>query len=353
MLSRIGVVVGLVGCAAVPETSVVPQALCSGTVCGYNSPEIAQHGFHELNLDHQKNAEGFVLLGASLDHKFYDLDVADSAIALVDAKGGRITGSKLAGATLWIANGRDQYGVTIDSVTSVAEMAPPNNLIDSYVLAWHSVVTLGLPGVVYAGYAGPEPGLGVEWHGVCPLDGPWNPDDLEWDESAHMAPFNAVVFEGDRIDDVTRTVDPKPDDRWFNIGCVRHTLSKLRLTRNTIHTVAKNGWQQVQAMIKMYSADYCGKGFAFTITGEPLVWRNLFDLMKFATPPTDLEARWDENGVTCLYDPRLRANPNPELEKLSSDIWQGIKDNCGFIPPKCMDPDPDADHGELIVSANY
>jgi len=359
MLTRIGCVVALVGCTSVP-TEMESQELngsCGYNYCGTNSPEINHYGFHELNLDHAWNAQRVRLLGASIQNTFYDVDVRDSALSLIDAYGSRITGSKLVGATLWIAIGRTQFGIVVDDLGYINEVVPGGVTLESYVLDWSAVLKGPLPGVVHAGWIGEAPTIDTaalpDQH-VCPapdINGYWEASAYEWDESAVLAPYHSILFEGDRIDDATRTVDPRPDDRWFNIGCGRHTLAKMRLTRNTLHTVLSNGWAQVQATLKMLSADYCGNGNAFTVSGEPLVWRNNVN-MSFVRTPTDLEARWNEYGVTCLYDPRLRETKNPEALKQFPDIWTAITDSCGSLP-KCQDPDPYADHGELIVSGNY
>lgn len=71
----------------------------------------------------------------------------------------------------------------------------------------------------------------------------------------------AIVFETDRFDAASKTMDPVGDPRWFNIGCAGHTLAKMHLTRNTIasgaaaHGVSAN---DRQATLKMLVADYCG-----------------------------------------------------------------------------------------------
>ncbi|MGH8311591.1 MAG: ADYC domain-containing protein, partial [Steroidobacteraceae bacterium] len=146
-------------------------------------------------------------------------------------------------------------------------------------------------------------------------------------------------------DDVTRTVAPVPDDRWFNLGCARHTLAKLRLTRSTLHTVKSGAWQQVQATLKMLSADYCGTGKAFTIAGEPIVWKNNVG-MKYYFPPSVLEARWSENGALCLNTPRLESPAYPDVEL-------DIAAECAR-PPSCANPDPYAtEKFELVTSSDY
>jgi len=141
------------------------------------------------------------------------------------------------------------------------------------------------------------------------------------------------------------------ENDWFNIGCEGHTLSKLRLTRNTIHTAPS--WKNVQAAFKMLSGDYCGTGRAFTVDGQPLVWQDRGG-MRFYQTPLELEARWDENGATCLDSPRLQRSNTP----LASDgfSWAEVQRECarvGHDLPRCKQQDPAWDRQELVVSASY
>jgi hypothetical protein len=113
-----------------------------------------------------------------------------------------------------------------------------------------------------------------------------------------------------------------------------------------------NDWKLGQAALKMLSADYCGNGTPFTVTGEPLVWRSLSG-MDFNTTPTDLEARWDQNGARCLDVPRALVTRNPAMARAFPDIETAIAQTCPR-PPRCANSDPFVDDpGDHVTSANY
>lgn len=420
MLRHLSFIVGLAACSSLSEptevqSSVSTQALadsCPPEWCAGNSPQIAYqgayHGLWELNLDHQPNGQGIVFLGISrffsvlrgngvpprvLDRVF-NLEVKDSSFK-ASYGSTQLTGQDLQGFTLWLEQGappqQQQYAVRIFAVGSVNELVAPHNEIKTYKLVWGTVQGQGVPEVMHAGDLVFEPVIAWNdaplcnvWDGQIalsaqtnnpamshdgrpspPSDSRWD-ESLAWDESTVVPPFNAVVFEGDRINATTRTVQPTPDDRWFNIGCPRHTLAKMRLTRNTLHTTT-GGWQQVQATLKMLSADYCGTGTALTVIGTPIVWQQNPPgaAMTYRFPPLsgNLEARWNENGAICLNTPRLREHPN-------SDVKDSLGGHCAAVAmgwlnfppwlprpslflPSCADPEPLDPGSERIISANW
>lgn len=402
----LGLMACLAACTSAPvpavSTSVsLPAAVTSGEGscppdwCAGNSPEIAARDLWDVNLDHHPNAQGFVLLGMSKDGRFYDLDVRSSALVAIDP-GGNITGSGLKGFTLWLQQGAAEYGLKIVEVGSVHEMVPPGAPVETYVLRWSAVSEGLLNRVVQGGEVVREPTLSIDDTPLCqpwgqvierhvrePITSPegggrprlrtvysWPPADAAWDESTEIPPFNAVVFEGDRIDATTRTVRPDAEDRWFNIGCARHTLSKMRLTRNTLHTVVDGDWRQVQATLKMLSADYCGNGTALTVTGTPIVWQQVpppsvgappsVMTYRFPPQPGSLEARWDEYGAICLDTPRLAVHPNPDFPDIAESITQACTpggDVAVRLIAACNDPDPLHEGRERIptriTTANY
>ncbi|MGH9885393.1 MAG: ADYC domain-containing protein, partial [bacterium] len=200
-----------------------------------------------------------------------------------------------------------------------------------------------------------HPAVSVEGRPNPPSDPAWD-NSLTWDESTVVPPFNAVVFEGDRINATTRTVQPTAEDRWFNIGCARHTLSKMRLSRNTLHTTT-GGWQQVQATLKMLSADYCGTGKPFTVAGTPIVWQQNPPGMTYRFTPAhgSLEARWNENGAMCLDTPRLELHPDPGFP----DIRRSIASACARSKEHFEHPLPACGRTEVplrgirITTANW
>jgi hypothetical protein len=69
---------------------------------------------------------------------------------------------------------------------------------------------------------------------------------------------------------------------------------------------------QRQAMLKMFAADYCGTGRAFTVDGQPLQYRDSTHWYPGASTPSlpdswaarGVEALWSERGAVCLDTPR-------------------------------------------------
>lgn len=331
------------------------QALCNSSFCGGNSPEVAHYPIHELNLDGTVSPEEkWKYLGMSQNGVVYDLVVYDSRLYAF-GRGGALKDYDLLGALLYVQHGTQQYAIVIDRVDpyGTTEVVEPYSWLEVYGLNWAHVGANQLPGPISAGYEGPLPELEPDVYAVCP--DPTAPGREPWDESYWMPPWGALVFEGDRISAKKLTVAAAADDRWFNIGCSAHTLNKLRLTRSTMHT-AKD-WAQVQATLKMLSADYCNHGVSYTVAGEPLLWRNDqgFGFWN-GNYPTSLEARWSPYGALCLGEPRLAYTTNPDAQARFPDIWNAIYSDpyCASLP-SCWDWDP-YDHefsDELITSGNW
>ena len=144
----------------------------------------------------------------------------------------------------------------------------------------------------------------------------------------------AVIFRGDYYDDAynVRITPPTTyDDDVFNIACFGTTLSKLHRLRHTSAAVISAvdppapPVDRRQALLRMFTADYCGAGHPFTHDGvklhfgfDPamgfgnattprpavtLTTGSAFELTGFV-PPT-LEAMWNGDGATCIGRPRL------------------------------------------------
>jgi len=279
---------------------------------------------------------------------FYDLVVSKGRIIGLGV-GTKLTGSALVGARIYLQRaGKAQYAITIERVDEVEENVPPFEPIEIYRLDWAAIRVDMLPGPLHAGATVPIPGLDAP-QAICP-----DVDDSagdEWDEARQMPPLHSLVFEGDRINTELRTVRSKPNPRWFNIGCGRDTLVKLRLSRSTLLTTSTADWRLVQATLKMPSADYCGTGKSFTMRGEPLVWRNLSG-MELYSSPTSFEARWDEHGARCLDTPRAALTENQELAFAFPDIETAIANECSR-PPPCANLNPATyDAGDWAISGN-
>src|SRR6185503_15950048 len=91
-----------------------------------------------------------------------------------------------------------------------------------------------------------------------------------------LTTLESVVFEGDRVNTLRKLMSRTAEDDWFNVGCAGHTLAKLFLTRNTVHSQRSplaRAWEQRQATLKLLVADYCGTGEPFTVFGQKLAWQ--------------------------------------------------------------------------------
>lgn len=354
-------------CAAEsPNLATVDQGLrCDDPdFCGTNSPLMSIYGTWEFETTGVRNNQGFAVLGLGKGPNFYGLKVENSRIIGKDAaRNVALAGSSLVGARIYLEIRGRQSAIEITGVGRIDEVVRPHDGLETYVLDWGEVIGSPLPGPMAAGSVIENtnvPQLDI-LQSVCPepkwFTQPHAGSVPEWDETVAigMSPYHSLVFEGDRFDPRTRTVDPQPNDDWFNIGCGTSTLAKLRLTRNTLHT--SPGWAHVQAALKMLSADYCGGGESFTFPGEPLVWRDRVEMTYYTLARnSDLEARWDENGAVCVFSPRLLRTNNRDASSKFPDLMSAIESECksrGRALSKCGNTDPLTWDRELVTSANY
>jgi hypothetical protein len=364
----IGAGIGIAGCAidsGDPAERQIASALggqCPDFGCGANSPEIEAFSFHELNLAGRPNAEGFRIDSAGdvaqifVRGDVFDLRVTGNRITAV--RGATVlTGADLVGAVIPIIKGERRYKITIRSARDLPFfLGSTTDSVGAYTLEWSSAsddeqstrlcnnITL-LESQILA-----EDGR----------SGNDNPGPFAVQELMGLRTFETVVFEGDRVDKATMTMNAKASDDWINIGCAGHTLSKLLLTRNTVHTQgrrlpARTAHQHRQATLKMLVADYCGAGMPLTVAGQKLVWQG--DLMTYFHAPGLLEARWTDAGATCVSAPRMLFPSSAFGAAEFPDIWGSIKAACKTIgrkaPPPCPKPDDLFDFfGHLRISAN-
>jgi len=333
---------------------------CPPAGCSTNSPVIDNLiGFHDLSLigtpatapgtEPDDAGLGIVAAGEARRAqivqagKSYDLSVVDgSFIGTCGPLCPPLMGKDLVGATITLTYAaKPAYVMTIETVRTMRYFLG-GGTVDAYTLTW-------------------QPLGGGSSTNVCnniPLIDKLLrelPDDaFRAQELMGMEPWETVVFEGDKIDQATKTMDKVADDSWFNIGCASHLLAKLRLTRNTVHGQApglSDAWEQRQATMKLLAADYCGTGDSFTVPGQLLVWQG--DLMRYYRTPATIEARWTERGAKCISQPRMLQPTSALGASTFPDVWTSIKNTCGRrTPPKCANVNPRDYDGTPRVSAN-
>lgn len=287
---------------------------CPDWMCGSNSPKIANHGVWELNVAGMPTPAGFYLHRATRDGHDYSVIVKNAElIATRLSDGATLSGSAVVGLSLWIHNTYDAsmiYEVQVldanRKVTYWAQHPDSERQTQSYTLGWR--------------VPPPSPTFSPPFENIC------DPDE---DGASY-----AVLFEGDRVD-ATRMTVGGPELDWFNIGCAGHALAKLHLSG---HSYGARGAGFVTSagerttMLKLLGADYCGTGTSFTEAGVPLMWRDDRNWMEFSAFAS-LEARWTDQGVTCLNTPRLVANGSITARSMDERLVEA----CKARPPRCSD----------------
>jgi hypothetical protein len=180
-------------------------------------------------------------------------------------------------------------------------------------------------------------------------------------EADGIYPFNAVLFEDDEIDaDALRVVGDAASQR-FNIGCKGHTLAKMHLLG---HTKAGGYYMgttptinQRTAMLKMLSGDYCGLGDPFTVAGVDLEWKDAQHWYDNVSSQV-IEARWDENGATCLNTPRVDYQGGDP--RFPNGVEALLDESAGWCttargnprPLSCYSSNTDSFAGGYLISVN-
>jgi hypothetical protein len=317
---------------------------CPDFGCGTNSPVIDSLGFHELSLIGLPNKQGFFILPRNAPAqivkgvKSYDLRVSNGIITGSIGGVTWLSGRALVGATISIQRGSARYSLTIRDVRTMAYFVDPRTTpLETYKLEWVRAGDDHFQNLCNNVQLLEDEGFGDP--------GATSP------ETMGMAVWEALVFEGDRIDSVRKTMSKLADDKWFNIACATSAPSKLLLTHHTIHSqVAQpRAWEQRQATFKMYVADYCNTGDSFTVPRQKLVWQS--STLPYLHPPLKIEARWTERGAKCLYAPRMLYPSTPAGRLQFPNIWDSLT-NASCHPPRCTNIDPFDDEGTDRVSAN-
>lgn len=281
---------------------------CPAHICGMNSADLSDGGFfYDLNLDQLPNSHGYQLMSAKKGSAYYDLSVSGGRITATFSLGvvgspQTLSGYSLAGLELrlkkTLSNGQPSYRtLIIQSVSRTTDYwakrvdGGPELKIETYKFLMQSD----------SGYNALLCQNGAEH-----ID-PTSPIRA-------MPEHHALVFEGERIDVESLTIAPQLNTRWFNIGCAETALAKLHLTGHTKAAYHHSGFvtsiAERQTMLKMLTADYCGTGNSFTVSGQPLRWTDDRGTMTLSSGfPKVLEARWTPNGAACLNTARADAHP--------------------------------------------
>lgn len=318
--------------AAPEELADVEQALgCPEWMCHSNSPLVDNYGFHDLNIRGVPNSTGFSL-GTAVDANGTPIRISVGGGQLRGryANGTWIAGSALAGSKIDI-NQRTggAYQLLIQFVSESPLWAQgQQQWVPTYLIKWSILGT-------------------NRWTNLCPKP----------DKDLGMNAYYSVLFEGDRVDAKSKTIEPAADTDWFNIGCAGSTLAKMYLTGHTYASKA-HGFattvEQRQTMLKMLSADYCGGGKPFTVAGVPLDWADENGWMRYASATSTLEARWTDRGAACLNVPRVEASQHPAGLAEFPDLARAIEAECdsrGVTLSPCDQPDDDF-LGYHLLSAN-
>lgn len=278
---------------------------CAPNLCGLNSADLDDGFFYELNLDGLENSAGYSLYNVRKNGAYYTLNVTNGRISATPITIGpplpALTGTALVGLEMRLqkrnAAGAISYrSMFIDAVSHTTDYWAKR------VDGWPTPVI-----ETYKFFVQIDSGFGayVCRNGAEFLD-PTAPVRA-------MREHHALVFEGERINVERLTIGPILNTRWFNIACAETALAKMQLTGHTKAAQSAGFSSTVperQTMLKMLTADYCGTGNAFTVSGQPLRWTDDRGTMTIASTVTKvMEARWSPQGAVCLNTPRVDAHP--------------------------------------------
>lgn len=330
----LSIVCGLAACAASVEPTEAEEAgapegatvfSCPMGACD-NSPEVTYKGVWEFSLigaADSNNIRPFAIAGKTVVFKDdpitrgalipYTLSVENNH-ELVGRNGSVvIRGAALIGARLHMYRGTVHlYDIWITDVRKVVKfIVAPYSLIETYTMRWTA------PGALHTRIS----------ETLCnKILAPTN-DNKQW----HLNSMNVnenLVFVGDRFHPSSMTVDREANDNWVNFGCAGHTLSKLYVNRATVHTEPSAYFERRQMFLKMFVADYCGSGKAYTLTGAPIAFQGTPSHPAFPGPETGIQittvdARWTAAGARCVWMPRMKNSPldtEHEFDNISHEL---------------------------------
>jgi hypothetical protein len=163
------------------------------------------------------------------------------------------------------------------------------------------------------------------WEPIC------NDADQPW----------AVVFRGDKYSPNLKVLSNDPSSGWSFLACNGSAAMKMHMHRHTYAGQFNNALalayptdtKKRTTLLKALTADYCGIGHSFTVTGTRLAYATSQDPGRFPEPymPGDIdkfEAKWTPYGAACLDTPRRV--PRAEVEATCPIMACGVG---GGTPP--------------------
>ncbi|HEX3474101.1 MAG TPA: ADYC domain-containing protein [Kofleriaceae bacterium] len=309
------------GTSTVSSAGVVGDPSCPEWGCGMNSPTLADGVvFDELDSSMtQRDRHGIKIMSAKQGGHDVRLHIDRHFITALatDGSGAVYEGYGVIGTRVEL----DSRGTVYDLL--IADFQP------QALTFWAGDTKENVPFYLIQVKLPSEPQF------KTPICMPDRPLENVWAPVEH----HAIAFTGDRYIPEAKTVtDAARGTPWFNLACAGTATAKMHLVRHTNagawtaatwHTgmdVLDPGAPfhtdpgQRQAMLKMYTADYCGNGTAFTVDGQPLLYD---DSKHWYVPPAGvprlieagdgtllpagaaLEALWTPGGAMCVSALRL------------------------------------------------
>jgi hypothetical protein len=314
------------GCVADEATSSTEQfAKCPEWGCGENSPLTGPFNLRELyfrdpNVDNGNHMRlwGFQkVINGTL--QTYDVNVVKDRVKALYTGTTDVALENEGLVNGWFLLTHDAaegyppgvVRVKIVSIDNQAFWQPPSGYVQTYELAYNGV---NAPSSEFLALCNrPLPGTGIRDTARDPAE------NHLWKNR-----FNSIIFSGDRYSEAYTVSAGTRALSWMNIACAGSVTAKLHLNRHTTASQAPgyvvNTLTQRQAMLKMYSGDFCGSGNAYTRKGTPIHWNNKTGLNSGAGNDTAFESMWSGDGAMCLQTHRLASSLVDEENEMGEEI---------------------------------
>jgi len=285
---------------------------CPKWGCGANAASMgAGIVFHELDASGRlaNDVDVKITSFTSAAGAPLTLKIVEDELQGVERNGVIRRGRALNGSIIRLEHPRARFSLRIDDVSETEYWVGIRPDVPTYLFRYR------------------EDGARDRWFPLCEGLGLGN--DHQWDGIQQIA----LVFRGDRYDATRKlvTATGAAVGAWFNIACAGTTPAKLHLLRHTeagSDATHQTTVLQRQAMLKMLTADYCGRGTSFTVDGHPLKYMDATGWYTFDPRQVrSMESIWSPWGAVCLDTPRR--------EGIVPTIRTDIARECGALPPSC------------------